>query len=129
MLDGNILCYIVAFAKDEKSRQWMKNNYEKAQKYFLEFHPRHTAVNHGIKEVEGPSDEKEQFRYYWHIPCDCNNTDHTKQTGRNLRWAIENLEGPSEGIELLFLNYKVNTIEGYLMKEEKFSPIELKRVY
>ncbi len=129
MLDGDILCYIVVFGEDEKSRQWMKNNYKKAQEYFLKFHPRHTAANHGIKQVESPSDKQEQFRYYWHIPCDCNDTIHTKQTGRNLRWAIEMLEGPSEGIELLFLKHKVDTIEAYLMKEEKFGPIELKRAY
>jgi hypothetical protein len=136
MLDGDILCYIVAFGNDEKSRQWMKDNYEKARFYFLESHLRSRTMNHGIKKVENPSYNK-YFEYHWEVHCDCNDTEHAKQTGWNLKGAIERLEGPSEGIGLLFLRYKANgkrqkygvDIEGYLIKQEQFDPIELERVY
>ena len=97
------------------------------------FHPKFTAANHetnhGINIVEDSSEKRKQFKYYWHIPCDCSDEGHTTQTGRNLRWAVEQLKGPSKGIELLFLKQKSDTIEAYLIKEEKFSAPKLIHIY
>ncbi len=95
--------WIGVYGQNQSQLDWMKSNYERADKRFRTVHPELDSdgeiIRHGIIVRGNPEDRTLRYRYSWKIPCHWDSGEHFRQTERDIRLVLQELHSP-EGLEV-----------------------------
>lgn len=90
--------WIGVYGHNQTELDWMKENYQTADKKFRKIHPVFESEDgrceHGILETGSADDPELTVQYYWNISCHWDSGDHFKQTKSDIKAVLKELKSP-----------------------------------